>query len=214
MSAIFVLSTFAESMDTSGMFCPLNEGSRWKYSFFSKKEKHQKDDISIYVKNSEIFGGVLCKVYEIPSKSMCFYITSDAQGVYLKGAKINIPVLGFINVNIIFKPDALVFKFPIITGDAWSYKGSAVASTMFFISSGIKVDVDFIIAGIEEVKLGDRTVYAYHLYAVASRRWNQEKPIYGDCWFSENIGLVKGETMNSRIELKSYYEGSTPAAHN
>jgi len=105
---IFTLFALVESMDTSGTFCPLNYGSQWKYSFFSKKDKHAKDDIDICVKNSEVYGGILCKVYAIPSKSMCFYITSDPEGIHLKGAKIIMPVFGFINVNIIFKPDALI----------------------------------------------------------------------------------------------------------
>jgi len=85
---------------------------------------------------------------------------------------------------------------------------------MFFISKEIKINVDFVIAGIEQVKVWDKTVTACHLYAAASRGWNAEKPAYGDCWFSENIGLVKGETINSRIELKSYYEGRTETAYN
>jgi hypothetical protein len=182
----------------------MDKGGHWTYSFFSKKEGRAKDDITCRIGKNEMRGNVMCGAYEVPAKSMTFYDYTDGAGLHVKGAKVKLLIFGLINIDVIFKPDVLILKFPITTGDTWRYKGTASARTIGFINIETKITADFTIKGVEEVDVNGKTFTAYHLAAVANRGWNAEKPVTGDCWIVEDIGLVKGETANSRMELKTY----------
>jgi hypothetical protein len=201
---MFCASCFACAQTGDEKYCPLDAGQTWNYSFFSKKENLQKDDIQAYVDKSRMYHGILCRVYQSPSKSTTFYISIDKSGVYVRGATVKLPIVGFINVDIVFRPAGQVMKFPVKEGDTWHYQGIAAATTMAFINVETKISGDFTVMGLEEVDVNGKTMTAYHLTGIASRAWSVEKPIKGDCWMAENIGLVKGETVNSRIEMKAF----------
>jgi hypothetical protein len=98
-----VFCIFADDISPE-KYCPLEIGRHWTYSFFSKKENIRKEDIDTYVKKSEEYGGMICQVYDIPEKHMRFYTTVNNTGVYLIAAKVNLPVLGFIDIDISFNP--------------------------------------------------------------------------------------------------------------
>jgi hypothetical protein len=204
LAALFFSFSFAAGDDESARYCPMDKGGHWTYSFFSKKEGRTKDDITCRIGKNEMLGNVLCSVYDIPSRSMTFYDYMDAAGLHVKGAKVRLLIFGLLNIDVLFKPDVLILKFPITTGDTWRYKGTASARTMAFINIDTKITADFTIKGVEAVDVNGKTFTAYHLAAVASRGWNAEKPVTGDGWIVEDIGLVKGETSNSRMELKTY----------
>jgi hypothetical protein len=199
-------SSFCLFADDNGpaKYCPLETGQHWAYSFFSKKENVRKDDIHTYIQKSEEYGGMICQVYDIPAKNMRFYTTINNSGVYLIAAKVNLPVLGFIDIDIAFKPEVLLMKFPIVPAETWHYKGTAKARVAGVFSKRKRIQADFSIVGQETVEFNGGTVSAYHLRCTSSRSWGGELPIYGDCWMAENIGFIKGETKNSRLDLIKY----------
>ena len=203
---VFVLAALCFTAAESGdeRFCPLYAGQEWTYSFFSKRENVQKDDLHTYIKKNRMFRGTLCQVYESPSKALYLYLYSDTAGVYVKGATVSMPLLGFINIDIEFKPPAQGLKFPLRQGDKWHYEGIASATTCAFIQIDTKVSGDIGITGIEKVEAYGVTYTAWHISGSASRTWGAEKPIKGECWLVDGKGIIRGETANTRIELKEY----------
>lgn len=197
--------------DDPGIYCPIGLKQHWTYSLYSKKEKKQRDDLQAFVNKTELKDGVLYYDYEVPSRSVHYFVRKDSAGVYLKAAKINLPLLGFIGVDIIFDPPACLVKFPFVKGDAWSYDGRVRVRLLGFINIDKKVRAELMEMGKEAVDAGGRTMQAYHLHGMVSRKWETEKPVSGDYWLGENTGVVKGETENSRMELKAYVSGQEPA---
>jgi hypothetical protein len=200
LAASCLLAENSSTMD----FCPVDLNSLWTYSFFSKKENRQKDDIAARIVKTEKYGGLPCFVYEVPSRGMSYYGYRDETAVYLKAAKISLPVLGFITADIVFEPAAVVLKLPVKTGDSWRYEGTARVKALLFINIENKAWCDFKVLGAEKVDIGGKFITAYHLRCSASRSWNMEKPMTGDCWMADKLGLIRGETANSLLELKEY----------
>jgi hypothetical protein len=191
-------------------YCPVALKQHWVYSFYSKKEKKQKDDIHTYVNKMEIYDGAAYYDYETPVRSMHYLVAKTDSGVFLKAAKLNLPVLGFIGVDVVFDPPAVVLKFPFKKGDTWSYDGTVHVRLLAFIDIDRKVSAEFTQMGQEEIVVSGRKIRAYHLRGHVSRKWDVDKPVSGDYWLGENTGIVKGETKNSRMELKTYTLEKSP----
>jgi hypothetical protein len=98
----------------------------------------------------------------------------------------------------------LLIKFPIIQSETWHYKGIAKARFAGVFSKRKSIQADFAVTGQDTVEFNGATVNAYHLKCTSSRSWGGELPINGVCWMAENIGLIKGETKNSKLELIKY----------
>lgn len=193
--------------DDSDIYCPAGPGYNWVYSLYSKKEKIQKSDAHTDIKKTETSGGVQYYDYQTDVRNACFIARKDDAGVYFKAVKLDFPVFGFINVDIIFDPVVCFVKFPLKQGNIWTYDGTVSVSTLAFINIKQKIKVDFVQLGMETVDVSGRTVAAYRLHALSSRSWDMEKPVYIDYWMAENAGFVKGETINSRMELVSVKKG-------
>lgn len=189
---------------------PMGLKYHWTYSLYSKKENKQKDDVHTYISKTEKHGNVLYYVYEVPSRGMRYHIKKQDDGVYVKAAKVNLPILGFIGVDIVFNPSVCVVKFPFSKGGAWKYDGT-VHVQLLFIGIDKKIQAEFTQMGYEAVDVNGKTMTAYHMHGLVSRGWEVEKPLYGDYWLVPNTGVVKAETKNSRMELKSYILEQEPA---
>jgi len=183
-------------------YCPIGLNLSWTYSFFSKKENRQKDDIPAVMQKTEKINGIECYVYNVPSKKMAYFITRDAAGVYIRSARVSLPVFSFINMDIDLDPPMCAGRFPLKDGDSWKYDGTAKVRMLVFINIEKKLSVKFIVSGREKVTANGVAFNAYHIHAVSSRRWQDDEPVTGDAWLAENTGVVRAETKNSLIELK------------
>lgn len=205
LTAIFVPLCLMSADGGRENYCPLGINQNWVYSLFSKKDNVQKDDIHTFIKTIEKFDGTDCYFYEAPSKSIYVYFITGVTGIYAKAVRTNLPVLGFINVDIVFDPPGLLLKSEIKDGDKWRYEGKAVLKTLAIINIETKVSADIKMIGMENITVHGRKFKAYHAEATASRNWNDETPMKFDCWLVKNVGLVKGETKNSLLEIKECY---------
>ena len=188
-------------------YSPLAKGQRWVYSLFKKKENKQKDDVQAFIIKTEKIDNVECLAYEIPSKGMAYFITKDPSGEFVRFARVSLPVLGFINLDITLDPPICALKLPLTAGDAWIYTGIARVKLLAFITVEKKLSIEFKLSGPESVETHGKIFTAYHLHAQVNRRWDEEKPINGDAWLAENTGVIRAETINSLMELKEYDSG-------
>lgn len=182
-------------------YCPLKAVRKWKYSYFSKKENKKKDDIETSVIKTEKLNGQEYADYEIPSRNMHLYGWADEKGVYLKAAKVSLPVLGFLSVDIEFDPPGTVLDYPVKKDKVWTYSGTAHARVLGFITIDQKVNAAFYYYGQETVEVNGVKMKAYHVKGMSSRRWEAETPVTGECWLVPEVGLVRAETVNSKLEL-------------
>jgi hypothetical protein len=185
-------------------YCPIDKGQGWDYGFFSKKENKQKDNIRAFIKKTEKYDGSEYFVYEVPSERMYYYFSKDSTGIYVKAARICIPVLEFINLDISFNPPVCVLKFPFVKDESWTYDGIAHVRVFAFIDVKTKLIVLFKMHWREYLDIFGKKTPVFHLSAVSNRRWDKETPIAGEFWLAKYIGVVKAETNNSLLELKAY----------
>jgi hypothetical protein len=203
---VFVLALSAAlTADTDWQpYCPIEKGLNWKYVFFSKKENKQKDDIRAFINKTEKYEGEEYFVYEIPSKQMYYYFSKDSTGIYVKAARICLPVLEFINLNISFYPSVCVLKFPFVKDESWTYDGIAHVGVFAFIDARVKFNALFTMHWREYLDINGEKTPAFRLSALSNRRWEKETPISGDIWLAKNCGVVKAETKSSLLEMKTY----------
>jgi hypothetical protein len=197
------LSLYADE-SVQGDFCPIALNLHWTYGLFSKKENLQKEDLKTFIVKKETFDNSEYFVYEVPGKSMTLYGRMEKSGIILKNARVNLPVLGFIIVDVVFDPPVVLLKLPFKTGDSWHYEGKATARTMAFINLEQKIFADIYVVGEEKINFNGMNFDTFHVKGTVSRSWKTERPISGDCWIARDIGLVKGETLNTRLELKEF----------
>lgn len=185
-------------------YCPVKTPQGWEYKFTSKKENKQKDNIQAFMNRTENIEGIEYFVYEVPSRRMYYYLTKDPTGIYVKTARVCLPVLEFLNMNITFNPPVCVLKFPIVKGEEWRYDGLARVHIFAVIDIEKTLTVRFKMYGPEYLTVAGRKMRVFHLFALASRKWEEENPISGDAWFGKYLGVVRAETKNSLMELVGY----------
>ncbi len=185
-------------------YCPIEKGRDWNYGFFSKKENKQKNDIRAFIKKTGEYDGGEYFVYEVPSKQMYYYFSKDSTGIYVKAARICLPVLEFLNLDISFNPAVCVLKFPFVKDESWTYDGIAHVRVLALIDVRTKFTVLFKMHWREYLDIKGEKTPAFRLSAVSNRRWKKATPVSGDVWLAKYAGIVKAETKNSLLELKEY----------
>jgi len=188
-------------------YCPVEKGREWDYTFFSKKENKQKGGIRAFIKKTEKYDNGEYFVYEVPSEQMYYYFSKDSTGIYVKGARICLPVLEFLNLDISFDPAICVLRFPFVKDESWTYDGIAHVRVLAFIDVRTKFIVLFKMHWREYLDINGEKTPVFHLSALSNRRWDKETPISGEVWLAKYTGVVKTETNNSLLELKAYTNG-------
>jgi hypothetical protein len=185
-----------------GEYRALKVTHKWSYSYFSKKEQKQKDDIITCINRKLKYEKTEYYDFEVPAKSMQFLVRPESGGIYLKAAKMNI--LSFIGVDIVFDPPVCFIKFPFVKGETWVYEGSAHVRLLAVLDLEEKLRAEFLQSGPEVIDINGKSAMAYHLSGTVNRRWDTKKPVSGHYWIAMDTGFVKGETENSLVWLKRY----------
>ncbi|PKL91114.1 MAG: hypothetical protein CVV21_09995 [Candidatus Goldiibacteriota bacterium HGW-Goldbacteria-1] len=183
-------------------YCPLEPGSKWTYGLFNKKENKQRADVQASVNKPEKYGKLEYSLYEVPSRGIRCFVRADDEGIWVKAAQMNLPVLSFIYVTLELENEANILAVPIQAGKKWRYEGNVKVKTLLIINIKAKVIVDMENKGLEEVSVNGNTVNAYHISARVNRNLVDNNPMTGSCWMANGIGLVKAETANSRLTIK------------
>ena len=203
-AAVIFCFSFTAAQESPADFCPLEPGLKWTYSLFNKKEAKKKGDVQAVVDKTEEYGGKLYSLYEVPSKGIKCFVRSDEQGVWVKAAQMNLPVLSFIYVTLELEKEANILVFPVREGEKWKYEGNVKVKALAIISIKAKITADIENKGIDEVAINGNTVPAYHISARVNRNLIDNNPMTGSCWMARDMGLVKAETKNSLLVLREF----------
>jgi len=183
-------------------YCPLEPGLKWTYGLFNKKENKQRTDVLACVNKLEKYGKIEYALYEVPSRGIRCFVRADDEGIWVKAAQMNLPVLSFIYVTLELEKEANILEAPIQAGKKWRYEGNVKVKALAVITIKAKVIVEMENKGLEEVVVNGNTVNAYHISARVNRNLVDNNPMTGSCWMAQGIGLVKAETANSRLLIK------------
>ena len=201
---VFVLSCGAVAAAAAGFeYCPVSDGLCWKYGYFSKKENKKKKDITCRISGTEKYRGKRCYLYEVPCKGMTYFISAEENGVYIRGAKVSLPVFNFVQLDIALDPPVCGIRHPLIKGSKWKYSGVAHVEFLAFFSVDVKLGAEFTATGPEAVNIKGKKINAQKIHITVSRSWAEEKPLYADGWFGKGDGVIMAKTKNSLIKIKS-----------
>ncbi|MBN2755103.1 MAG: hypothetical protein JXR81_09640 [Candidatus Goldbacteria bacterium] len=189
-------------------YCPLEPGLKWTYGLYNKKDKIQRPDVQALIDKAEKYGKQEYALYEVPSRGIKCFVRADDEGIWVKAAQMNLPVLSFIYVTLELEKEANILVFPVQQGQKWNYEGNVRVKALAIISIKAKVMVEMENKGIEEVLAGGNTVSAYHISARVNRNLVDNNPMTGSCWMARGLGLVKAETKNSMLALHEISAGN------